>query len=40
MKEKKESKAGKWLLVCLFAACALYGGLELLGGLAAVSVLQ
>ena len=35
MKEKNASKAGKWLLVCLFAACALYGGLELLGGLAA-----
>ena len=30
-----KKKAGKWLLVCLFAACVLYGGLELLGGVIA-----
>lgn len=34
--EEKGKKAGKWLLVCLFAACVLYGGLELLGGVIAL----
>ena len=35
MREKNKKNTGKWLLVCLFAACILYGGLELLGGVIA-----